>query len=88
MLDRLSFGDLTGALNAISVSMRDKYSTVFTTLQGQMATIVDQLRSIQDATVSDEIAEFHITRTTGLGPQTFSILFMRCEDGVWRIEGM
>jgi len=88
MLDRLSFGDITGALNAISVSMRDKYDVVFTALQGQMPSIVSQLRTIQDAIVNSEIAELHVTRTTSNGPQTFSILFMRDEDGVWRIEGM
>ena len=88
MLDRLALGNTAGALNAISTAMRPKYSAVFTTLQGQMSTIVDQLRSIQDATVSDQIAELHIVRTTSAGPRTFSILFMRGEDGVWRIEGM
>ena len=88
MLDKLRAGNIGGAFNAITGTMHNKYSAIFTTLQPQLSTIVDQLGTIQGVTVTDEVAEFRLGRTTVNGSYTFGIYLVRCEDGIWRIDGM
>lgn len=65
-----------------------KYSPVFTTLQSQLPTIVEQLRALKDITLTEEIMELRIERTTSEGPRSFPIFLILSEHGVWRIDGM
>ncbi len=88
MLERLRVGNVSGALNAFTGSMRDKYQAIFTSLQPNLATIVDQLGALQYITVTGEIAELAVVRNGTNGPQTFQIYLIRSEDGIWRIDGM
>jgi hypothetical protein len=88
MLDRLRAGNASSALDAITGGMRDAYSQIFDALGASLPTIVDQLGTIQNGAIGDDVAEYMIVRNSSLGPQSFPIYLIRCEDGVWRIDGM
>ena len=88
MLQRLKAGDIDGALTAISGSMQSKYRTVFTTLKPSLATLVDQLGTIQAGSLGEDFAEYVLVRTENGKSVAYLIHFIRGEDGVWRIDGM
>ena len=67
MLDRLRRGDIEGALTAVSSLTYDKYKDIFSTLQPDMQTIVDQLGTIQRVTLGDEIVQLLIARPGAAG---------------------
>ena len=86
-LDRLRRGDIEGALTAVSSLTYDKYKEIFSTLQPDMPTIVDQLGTIQRVTFGDEIVQLLVARPGAQGA-AFSVEMIRGSDGIWRIEGM
>lgn len=88
MLDKLRAGNIDEALTAVSSSGYEKYKAVFTTLRPRLPVIVDQLGTIQDGTIGNQLAEYVIARNTSSGPQAFLIYFIRGKDGVWRIDGL
>ena len=88
MLDRLTAGDIDGALLSVNGSLHDKYLKIFTALQPNLATIVPQLGTLQSGVISNEIAEYTVLRSTPSGNQAFLIYFLLGEDGVWRIDNM
>lgn len=88
MLTRLQVGDINSALTAVSGGVQEKYRAVFTALKPNLATIVDQLGTVQEGTIGNDMAEYVIVRNTPTGPQAFPIYFLLGEDGVWRIDGM
>jgi hypothetical protein len=88
MLDHLKVGNVGRALLAISDNVREHYASVFTTLETDLSTIVDQLGSFDDATFNDELVEYSLIRNTPNGSQRFLIYLMRGPDGIWRSEGM
>lgn len=88
MLDRLRVGNIDGALNVVTGGMRDKYSAVFNALKPNLATVVDQLGTLKSGLIGEEFAEYALVRDQGGQSQAFLIYFIKCEDGVWRIDGM
>ena len=88
MLNRLAAGSIDGALNQVSGGLYDKYDSVFTALQGNLSTIIPQLGTLESGPIGGGMAEYLITRNVGGTPKAFPILFLRGEDGVWRIDGM
>ena len=87
MLDRLRRSDIDGALTAVSSLTYDKYKEIFSILQPEMPTIVDQLGTIQRVTSGEEIVQLLIARPGAQGA-AFSVEMIRGSDGIWRIEGM
>jgi len=88
MLARLRAGNIDGALTAFTVSVNQKYRTVFAALGPSLSSVVDQLGAIQDGMISSEFAEYSIVRNLPDGQQAFLIYFIRGADGVWRIDAM
>lgn len=87
MLGRLTAGDVTGALNAVTGSAYPKYSAVFNSLSN-LPSVISQLGTIQQATVTDGVAEYLLLRNSSGGQVSFLLYLMRGEDGIWRIDGM
>jgi uncharacterized repeat protein (TIGR01451 family) len=87
MLGRLTAGDITGALNAMTAGVYAKYSAVFTSLSN-LPSVVSQLGIMQQATVTNDVAEYLIVQNTPTGPASFLVYLIRGEDGIWRIDGM
>ena len=88
MLDKLRANDIPAALTSITGSMRDKYQTIFTAIQPNLATVAGQLGTLTGGTFSMEMAEYFLVRTNTGGTQSYPLYFIRGEDGVWRIDGM
>ncbi|MEO8739919.1 MAG: Ig-like domain-containing protein [Casimicrobiaceae bacterium] len=88
MLDRLRTGDIDAALTAVTSTSVDRYREIFTTLAGDLATIVDQLGTIKNVIVSEELMQIMVVRPGTGTAQSFTINMLRGEDGIWRIEGM
>jgi len=87
MLGRLTAGDITGALNAMTAGVYAKYSAVFTSLSN-LPSVVSQLGTVQQATVANDVVEYLIVQNTPTGPSSFFVYLIRGEDGIWRIDGM
>jgi len=88
MLDRLRAGSIEGALRAVAPGVVDKYRDIFTILQGDLPTIVDQLGTLQGSAIGQDMAEYVVVRHVGTNYKAFMLYFSRGTDGVWRIEGM
>jgi hypothetical protein len=50
--------------------------------------VVSQLGTVQQATVTDLLAEYLIVQNTANGPNGFLVYLMLGDDGIWRIDGM
>ncbi|MGH6924111.1 MAG: PKD domain-containing protein [Propylenella sp.] len=85
---KLRGGDIEGALAGFTANVSERYRAVFTALGPRLPSVVDQLGTIQDGTISDTFAEYALIRNTPAGPQAFLIYLVRGEDGVWRIDEM
>ncbi len=88
MLDRLRVGSTEGALNTISAMTNQKYRNIFSSLGANLATVADQLGTIESSSISEDMAEYVIVRQGSNGSQHYLIYLMRGEDGVWRIGSM
>jgi streptogramin lyase len=88
MLTNLRAGNIDAALTAVTASVYEKYRGVFTSLQSNLPSVVDQLGTLQNVTIGSDMAEAVLVRNTSNGPQVFLIYFLLGEDGVWRIDGM
>jgi hypothetical protein len=88
MLLRLRAGNITGALTAFTGSAQERFNDIFTQLQPDLATIIDQLGTITEITFTLDMAELTLVRTSADASQKFMIYLIRSEDGIWRIDGM
>lgn len=88
MLLRLRAGNIAGALTAFTGSAQERFNDVFTQLQPDLATIIDQLGTITEITFNLDMAELTLVRTGADASQKFMIYLIRSEDGIWRIDGM
>jgi hypothetical protein len=88
MRDSLRRGDVATALANVTDGMQGKYAAVFSALRPQLPTIADQLGTVQEVTVTDNVAEIALLRTAASGDSVFHVYVIRSEDGLWRIDGM
>ncbi len=92
MLARLKVRDINGALNYVTSGVHDKYNAVFTALDAvsstNLATVVNQLGTIQSGVVGADMAEYTITRNQSGTNKAFLMYLIRGEDGIWRMDGM
>jgi hypothetical protein len=87
-MEKLRGGDIEGALSGFTENVSERYRGVFTALGPRLPSVVDQLGTIQDGTISETYAEYVLVRSTPTGPQAFLIYLVRGGDGVWRIASM
>jgi len=88
MLHKLGNGDISGALSVISPPARDRYQSIFTDLQAELPTVVDDIGDISRSALGEDLAEFQVTRNRDGIPHAYLIYMMRNGNGVWQIEGM
>lgn len=81
-------GDKAAALGYLTESAQEKYGPVFDTLLPFMSEIVASYSPFVQSTVSDDLAEYAVTRLDGATKRLYLISFMRDQNGVWRIDGM
>jgi hypothetical protein len=73
--------------DAVTASVYPKYSAIFNSLSN-LPSVVSQLGTVQQATVTDLLAEYLIVQNTANGPNGFLVYLMLGDDGIWRIDGM
>jgi hypothetical protein len=88
MMENLRSGNIDGAVAAFSASSQEKYRAIFTALQSDLPTIVDQFGVLDSAIMGEDWAEYLLVRDENGEPRAYFIYFLRGEDGVWRIDGM
>ncbi len=88
MLRRLAAGDTSGALNAITPTMRDAYRDIFGRLGSSLPAAVQQLGGISEISMGSDFADILVTRQKADGAYGYHVLLIRDDDGIWRIEGM
>jgi hypothetical protein len=88
MLNNLRQGNIEGAVAAFSGSVQEKYQAIFTTLQSDLPTIVNQFGTLDSGLLADNWAEYVLLRNENGEPRAYLLYFLRSEDGVWRIDGM
>lgn len=88
MLEDLRQGNIEGAVARFSGSSQEKYRGIFTTLQPDLPTIVNQMGMFDSGLMGEDWAEYVLLREENGEPRVYLIYFLRGEDGVWRIEGM
>jgi hypothetical protein len=88
MLDKLKVARIDNALRRVSAGASDTVAEIWNALGADIVNIVDQLGSIRSGTISDEFAEYALTRAGADGPQVFLIHWLLGSDGIWRIDGM
>jgi len=88
MLQKLTAGDVTGALRRFSDATRDQYQGIFSFLGTRLPAAVAGLGAISDITFTHDSAQIELTRSTPTGNQIFPIQLIRGSDGLWRIESM
>ena len=87
MKDGLRRGDIQGALSFIAEESRDRYRGIFTTLAAELSQIDSILTDIQLIAVRRDEAEFAMLRVSADGVErSFYILFVRDNDGIWRLR--
>jgi hypothetical protein len=88
MMENLRNGNIDGAVAAFSGSSQEKYRAIFTTLQSDLSTIVNQFGTLDSGLLGDDWAEYVLLREENGESHAYLINFLRGEDGVWRIDGM
>lgn len=88
MIEDLRNGNIEGAVAAFSGSAQEKYRAIFTALQSDLPTIVNQMGVLDSGLMGEDWAEYVLLREENAEPRAYLIYFLRGEDGVWRIEGM
>ncbi len=88
MLRRLATGDITNAVNAITVTTRDRYRDAFTRLGSTLPAVVQGLGKISDITVTQSYADITLQQNMPDGAYEYHVLLIRDSDGIWRIDQM
>lgn len=81
-------GDVPMALTFMSPPARSRYAGAFTVLVPQFASIVNSFSPIQGLKIGANFAEYGVTRMIAGERRLFLVNFIRCTDGVWRIDSM
>lgn len=88
MLDNLSAGNPASALTALSQTMQDKFTTLFTDPAIDFSLLVPELGEIVGGGISGDVG-FLVVKRNDAGQYLYhSVYFNRGSDGVWRIGEM
>ncbi|MEP6636458.1 MAG: Ig-like domain-containing protein, partial [Acidobacteriota bacterium] len=89
MLDRLHAGNISGALSAITNTVRNKYQSVFSRLGTRLPSILDNgFGVVTGLAVTNEFADITVVRNKQDGQYGYHVLLIRDDDGLWRIDDM
>jgi hypothetical protein len=86
MKDALRIGDIDGALSFIAEESRDRYQEIFSVISSQLFQIESFLTDINLRTVEGNQAEFEMLRISEGVEVSFYVLFVRDNDGIWRLR--
>jgi len=82
----LTQGNVDGALNYFAQASRDEFGEIFQILAPQLPSLVSAMREITMIEITENTAEYYITRFQKGVDISYFIYFIRDEDGIWRIQ--
>ena len=88
MLDQLRAGNIDGAGNAITGTIRDRYRDAFMRLGTTLQQAIAGLGTVREATMTETYGDILVTRDKSDGTYAYHIHVIRDGDGIWRIDGM
>jgi len=88
MNNALVAGDKAGAMVYLNTSAQTKFGPVFDVLMPYMSEIVSSYSVLARATLSPQIGEYAVVRTSEGKKRLYLIYFLLDADGVWRIDEM
>lgn len=88
MNDALVAGDKDTALHYLNDTAREMYGPVFDALLPRMPAIVGSYSPLEQASITERIGEYAVTRMDGDTKRLYLIYFLRDATGVWRVDGM
>ena len=91
MLHALAAGDISAALTHVTGTASARFNEIFTFLNPQLASIVEETGEIVRSTFDGNLAELQIRRPAADNSGNFEyymVYLIRSEDGLWRIDGM
>lgn len=88
MNDALAAGNKDTAMRYLSENAQEKFGPVFDALLPFFPGIVASYSPLAQSSVSENIAEYGVTRLDGATKRLYLIYFVRDANGVWRIDGM
>jgi sugar lactone lactonase YvrE len=86
MKEKLSEGDIEGALTYFSEASQDRYREIFTLLQAELPQIANQMQDIHLISIRGDVAEYIIVREEDGTEMGYFIYFIKDEDGNWKID--
>jgi hypothetical protein len=88
MNQALAAGDKPAAMRYLSETAQEKFGPVFDALMPFMPEIVASYSPLAQASITQDIAEYAVTRMDGGTKRLYLIYFLRDANGSWRIDGM
>ena len=86
MINKLSAGDIDGALKHITYSSRWKYKKEFTSVKDKLPEISVKMRNIEPVYIKDDEAKYRSRIGTSNDEYTNYIWFRKDIFGIWKIE--
>jgi hypothetical protein len=86
MKDALRTGNMAGALQAIAGRVRDHYQELFTALTVPLGDIDTILQDLEIVGLDEFQAEYRMIRVDNGQRLSYYVLFVKDEDGIWRLE--
>jgi hypothetical protein len=84
----LAAGNKDAAMRYLSENAQPKYGPVFDALMPFMPEIVASYSPLAQSSITDDIAEYAVTRLDGPTKRLYLIYFLRDAKGVWHLDGM
>jgi Bacterial Ig domain/Glucodextranase, domain B len=88
MLNRLAAGDLAGAAEYMTTTVRSRYSDAFQRLASSLPTVVEGIGTVESATFGTGYGELEVLRIRAAGVWRYRVLAIQDGDGLWRFDGM
>jgi hypothetical protein len=89
MLDSLRNGDVSGAMDYVTETMKNKYENAFNALSpAELSSYIDTIGVVEGGRFFGEAAEIIIIRQDGGNLTAFPVFVVREPDGIWRVGGM
>jgi Glucodextranase, domain B/Bacterial Ig domain len=86
MVDKLSNGDTTTALNQIATEARPNYETMFNLLQDQLPLIMSTSREFNFLSLTCGSARYELVTEESGGTYSYEVLFSKDTNGLWKIR--
>ncbi len=86
MINRLSAGDIDGALGYFTYSSRWKYKEEFTLVKERMTEMSSKMKKIEPVYIRDDEAKYRVRAGDSDDEYTYYVWFRKDIFGIWKID--